>query len=97
MTEKKIKSPFKRRLSNEKLGENGNKDDQIEKKTKLEGTGESPQKRFRTDSSESSSTGSSFMNREIETDRDILDRRQKQLDYGKNTTGYDNYISQVPK
>ena len=97
MTEKKIKSPFKRRISNEKLGENTeNKETQVEKKSKTE-DGFISKKRFRTDSSESSSTGSSFQTREIEADRGILERRQKQIDYGKNTQGYDNYSSQVPK
>jgi histone RNA hairpin-binding protein len=97
VTEKKIKSPFKRRLSNEKLCDSSsNTDNQSEKKLKVEDEQVS-RKRFRTDSSESSSTGSSFQNREIETDHGILDRRQKQIDYGKNTEGYDNYLSLVPK
>ena len=97
MTEKKVKSPFKRRLSNEKLGENAeNKETQVEKKSKTD-DGFISKKRFRTDSSGSSSTGSSFQTREIESDRGILERRQKQIDYGKNTQGYDNYTSQVPK
>lgn len=96
MTEKKIKSPFKRHLSNEKLTDTNGQFDQADKKLKLE-DGQSPKKRIRKDSSESSSTGSSFQPRECETDRAILDRRQKQIDYGKNTVGYDNYISAIQK
>lgn len=33
---------------------------------------------------------------EIEMDPEVLQRRQKQIDYGKNTVGYLNYTSQVP-
>eukprot|EP00123_Amoebidium_parasiticum_P006133 comp17173_c0_seq1/m.16035 comp17173_c0_seq1/g.16035 ORF comp17173_c0_seq1/g.16035 comp17173_c0_seq1/m.16035 type:complete len:335 (-) comp17173_c0_seq1:236-1240(-) len=34
---------------------------------------------------------------EVETDPRRLEQRQKQIDYGKNTLGYDNYVKAIPK
>ena len=33
----------------------------------------------------------------VETDSNKIARREKQIEYGKNTIGYENYIRSIPK
>ncbi|CAH1729496.1 unnamed protein product [Chironomus riparius] len=107
-SDNKIKSPFKRRLENEvvekqpekKFKESNDKNGEPEDSDDDENNKKPLRKRFCSErSSESSSNCSStnYIKQELETDQATLERRQKQIDYGKNTIGYDNYMKEVPK
>lgn len=106
--DEKIKTPFKRRLSGnsnesrsssplsmqsteeakrEAVAKNGKN---VPKKTRYD-------PKFRRDSTGSGESGGSRQPMEVETCEEVLSRRQKQIDYGKNTVGYDNYMQQVNK
>ena len=47
--------------------------------------------------SSQSSRSTSCSRKEKELDKLVLERRQKQIDYGKNLLDYDKYVSKVPK
>lgn len=96
VTMKKIKSPFKRHLSNEKIelsSDNATFGDFKSTYSENYGNENKKFKSVQPDRPVSQSSDEGM----FETNPEILDRRQKQIDYGKNTQGYANYLKAIPK
>lgn len=82
-------------MSGEKEENRDVHDEMDQKKTKF-GHISDEEGRLRTNSSSSGgSSNNASKHLDYETDQSILERRQKQIDYGKNTIGYGNYIAHV--
>lgn len=93
LKEEKIKTTLKRCLS----PSSASKTSESKRPSGSPDEGNDRERDLSPESSERSNSSAGKRPREFETDEGILDRRQKQIDYGKNTIGYDLYTKQVPK
>ena len=91
------KRPEETKISNSKMNSNSNSNNTIMKKNRVVPNKERKEERNSYGKKNINSNDFMLLPGERETDSHRLEQRQKQLDYGKNTIGYDRYRELISK